>query len=281
MTAFLQLRSCSVGARTACFVLLTLLVLSGCQTGPRPDLADLYPQGVFPHESVESADNFSMAVIYPIRIEEEEYSSLEEETYRATGGRSAEAPVDNSGSGGNSDATEEGSAVASGDAQDGRDTQLKQAYGRETNGGQRVGDLRVMGYVERVVIHPEGLKLEAKLDTGATTSSLSARDISRFERDGRDWVRFSTLDPETGEDIVFERQLSRIVRIRRHLGEDTQERPVVKLQVELGGIRHEREFSLIDRSNFEFPVLIGRNYLRDLILVDSAERFLNDGGPSR
>ena len=34
------------------------------------------------------------------------------------------------------------------------------------------------------------LQVAAKLDTGAKTASLSARDIKRFKRDGESWVRF-------------------------------------------------------------------------------------------
>lgn len=34
------------------------------------------------------------------------------------------------------------------------------------------------------------LEVAAKLDTGAKTASLSARDIKRFKRDGESWVRF-------------------------------------------------------------------------------------------
>ncbi len=38
----------------------------------------------------------------------------------------------------------------------------------------------------------DGINLEvaAKLDTGAKTASLSARDIKRFKRNGESWVRF-------------------------------------------------------------------------------------------
>src|SRR5438128_12374891 len=34
------------------------------------------------------------------------------------------------------------------------------------------------------------LEVAAKLDTGAKTASLSARDIKRFKRNGESWVRF-------------------------------------------------------------------------------------------
>lgn len=138
----------------------------------------------------------------------------------------------------------------------------------------------ILGYAEYIQIHPENLLIEARLDSGATTSSLNAEDLARFERDGEDWVRFKTYNPETEDYIEFERKVTRVVRIRRHEGEEPQERPVVLLEVSLAGIRQEKEFSLIDRSNFDYQALIGRNFLSDVILVDSAETFIG-GEPVR
>jgi hypothetical protein len=44
--------------------------------------------------------------------------------------------------------------------------------------------------VEKVKIVPEGLKVKAKLDTGAQNSSLHAVRAEKFERQGEKWVRF-------------------------------------------------------------------------------------------
>jgi len=42
------------------------------------------------------------------------------------------------------------------------------------------------------------------VDSGANTSSLSAREITRFERDGENWVRFKLALTE--EDVVVDSQ---------------------------------------------------------------------------
>lgn len=132
----------------------------------------------------------------------------------------------------------------------------------------------ILGYVEYIQIYPENLKIPARLDSGATTSSLNAIDLVHFERDGENWVRFKTYDPAKQDYIEFERKVVRTARIRRHEGEATQTRPVVRLEISLAGIRQEKEFTLIDRSNFDYQALIGRNVLSDVVLVDSAEKFL-------
>lgn len=132
--------------------------------------------------------------------------------------------------------------------------------------GKRVKE--IYGWIEWVAVGDDGIRLKAKLDTGATTSSITAEDIQHFKRGGDKWVRFTIRDEHLDGAEIIEAPLARHVRIRRHGGQ-TQRRPVVKLGLCVGNIYRERQFSLIDRSGFNYPVLIGRNYMRDHILVDS------------
>ena len=127
--------------------------------------------------------------------------------------------------------------------------------------------MRIIGEVEPVTIVKAGLTLPARIDTGATTSSLDARDIQRFERDGKKWVRFTLVDRRSGKKVKVEGRLTRTVEITRH-GTDPQYRPVVKLKAILGQAELYREFSLTDRSAFTYPVLIGRNFLQGEFVVD-------------
>ena len=134
--------------------------------------------------------------------------------------------------------------------------------------------LELFGWIERVELLEGRLSIKAKLDTGAATSSLDASNIERFERDGKRWVRFDVKDPETGDTLEIEKPIARNVRIVRH-DEPSQRRPVVKLDVCFGPFLREIEFSLVDRSNFIYPVLLGRNALESFALVDSGETFIN------
>lgn len=127
--------------------------------------------------------------------------------------------------------------------------------------------LPVIGQIEKVVVMPGGLALNARIDTGATTSSIGVVDLEEYERDGKPWMKFNIIDPKTGKKHAFNVKQERGVRIKRH-GVDNIRRLVVKLRVILGKIDLVREFTLADRSNFENPVLIGRNYLMDAAVVD-------------
>ncbi len=127
--------------------------------------------------------------------------------------------------------------------------------------------LQIIGEEEPVTIVKAGLTLPARIDTGATTSSLDARDIQKFERDGKKWVRFMLLDRRSGKKVQVEGRLTRTVEITRH-GTDPQYRPVIKLKAALGQVELYREFSLTDRSAFTYPILIGRNFLGGEFIVD-------------
>jgi hypothetical protein len=137
----------------------------------------------------------------------------------------------------------------------------------------------IMGWIEGVVFVPWGLELEAKLDSGATTSSLHAKEVEQFEKEGKDWVRFIVDIGEDGEKegIRIERPLVRDVQIRRHEGKP-DERPVVKLEFCLNGKNYEAEFSLVDRGKFNYPVLLGRRFLKKIALIDPRQTHLTDEG---
>lgn len=126
----------------------------------------------------------------------------------------------------------------------------------------------IFGWVERVVIRPGKVTLKAKLDTGADTSSLDATHIRRFRRGERRYVRFTIEDPKTKEVLTLERPFIRRATIKQHEGEH-QLRPVVAIDVCLGDhLLRKVEVSLIDRSRFTYPVLLGRNALEGVALVD-------------
>jgi len=132
-------------------------------------------------------------------------------------------------------------------------------------------DKLVVGTNEPVALIDLGLVLDARIDTGATTSSLDARDIELFERDGEEWVGFKVENPQTGKLITLERQRARGVRIVQSSSEEAERRPVVRLRITLGSHTQLAEFTLTSRSHLESPLLIGRNVLRDVMLVDVAQ----------
>ncbi len=137
-------------------------------------------------------------------------------------------------------------------------------------------DKLVVGQIEKVMLTPTNRLFHARMDTGAKTSSLDARDIETFERDGSTWVRFAVVDPESGDSHVLEEPVVRHVRIYQSSNAEGDRRPVVKLKFRLGRIQRVDEFTLVDREHLDYQVLIGRNILKDLIVVDVSDEFIVD-----
>lgn len=131
-------------------------------------------------------------------------------------------------------------------------------------------DKQIFGLHEQVYLADLGVSLDAKLDTGATTSSLSARNIQRFKRDGESWVRFQ-LAWDKAPEQVYELPVARVARIKRRADDfDPEEektysaRPVIQLTLLIGERQQQIEVNLTDRSAFKYPFLLGARGLKAL-----------------
>jgi hypothetical protein len=131
----------------------------------------------------------------------------------------------------------------------------------------------VIGWLEKVHVHfnGESMVMTGKMDSGAKTSSLSSEDYTIFLKDGRQWVRFM-LKNKQGAELLIEKPVIRTVKIKRHFGE-LQRRPVITIGVCLGSIYQETEVSLVDRSGFNYKLLVGREFLAGKFLIDTGARF--------
>jgi hypothetical protein len=125
---------------------------------------------------------------------------------------------------------------------------------------------RILGWREWVVLPAlGGLRLEAKLDTGARTSTLHAETIEPFRRRGRGWVRFSTAGDGTRLELpAIDRR-----DVRNSTGH-TQARYVVETDLVLATVTVRIELTLTDRSRMRYPMLIGRTALAGRFVVDPA-----------
>jgi hypothetical protein len=133
-------------------------------------------------------------------------------------------------------------------------------------------DKLVVGEVERVLLDPPGGHIVARIDTGAGSSSLHAENMKEFERDGKRWVRFD-LKLDNGVSTI-ERPIKRFVRVVQQADPKGSRRPVVELQVRLGNVRETIEFTLADRSHMDNEMMLGRNFLTDVALVDVGKQFV-------
>lgn len=140
------------------------------------------------------------------------------------------------------------------------------------NNVNNIGNKIVVGRVEWLWIEAINRVYEARVDTGATTSSISALDITPFEKDGKRWVRFRLAPDDSDDSFEVEAPLVRYVRIRQASSEELDRRPVAALTVRMGKMTEVAEFTLADRTQMNYPILLGREFLRDVAVVDVAKQ---------
>ncbi len=132
----------------------------------------------------------------------------------------------------------------------------------------------VVGGLESIWVEDLQLALPARIDTGAETASLDARNITTFERDGKPWVRFEIPHPAREEALTLERPRVRQALVVQASSAEPERRPVIELGIQVGPVRQLAEFTLSNRSHLDFQMLVGRNILRDVMVVDVSQQNL-------
>jgi hypothetical protein len=123
-----------------------------------------------------------------------------------------------------------------------------------------------VGYVEDVVLLPWGIRLPARIDTGASMTSLDARNIVVKEQT----VSFKL--PEAFGDRDFEMSLVRWGKVSSSMG--VQRRPVVEMELCVGSQKLTVTVNLNNRSGVRYPLVIGRNLLRQGFVVNPEKKNL-------
>ncbi|WP_190330574.1 ATP-dependent zinc protease family protein [Vibrio sp. S17_S38] len=131
----------------------------------------------------------------------------------------------------------------------------------------------ILGQTEWIHIDGLDINVPARIDTGATTSSVSAVDILAFERDGKKWVKFKlSHEGKTSKELTLPVVSTKF--IRQSNSEKTVERYTVKGWVTVGSLKLNTEFTLADRTHMDFGVLLGRSFFRDEAVVDISRQYV-------
>jgi len=120
----------------------------------------------------------------------------------------------------------------------------------------------MIGEVEDVMLVPWAVTLPARIDTGATVSSLDARDISV-----RNDVAEFMLGKRYGS-LRLRLPVVDWVQVRSAVG--IEKRPVVEIGICLGPKLVRTLATLRDRSQMTYPFLVGRNVLSGSFMVDTS-----------
>jgi len=104
----------------------------------------------------------------------------------------------------------------------------------------------IVGLIEKITLNNHGSDEEifARIDTGATNSSIDLRLASRLK-----------LGPVIQSKLIKSANGTRL-------------RPVIECDIQICEKKLNAHFTLADRSHMKYPVLIGQNILRQGFLID-------------
>jgi hypothetical protein len=133
----------------------------------------------------------------------------------------------------------------------------------------------VIGWEEWLALPALGLPaIKAKVDTGAKTSALHAFMIEPFTDSGRSLVRFG-IHPIPGREDIEVFCTSPLVDRREVTSSngDKEARYVITTPVTMGQRTWDIEVTLTNREGMAYRMLLGRQAIRDGMLVDPAASF--------
>ncbi len=126
----------------------------------------------------------------------------------------------------------------------------------------------VVGRFEHVDVVGKFQSVPAKIDTGAYRSSIHASDIKVIEKNGKEILRFSLLGhPVFTKRRTLETRSFNVRKVRSSNGQISV-RYEITLKIRLGYKIFLTPFTVVDRSNNIFPILVGRKALNKRFLVD-------------
>jgi hypothetical protein len=137
---------------------------------------------------------------------------------------------------------------------------------------------KTIGWREWVALPDLGVReIKAKVDTGADNSSLHAFNLTRFEDEGRQMVRFEVHtrqrkrkpSVECVAEVVGERMV-------KNPGGRAERRPVIRTRLVVAGQEFEALVNLTTRDEMTFRMLLGRRTQRNEFLVDPGRSYLGE-----
>jgi hypothetical protein len=122
------------------------------------------------------------------------------------------------------------------------------------------GEKMTIGQVEDVILLPWGVRLPARIDTGAATSSLDARELTVKDN----MVEFRLPKMYGGLQLRLP-----VIGWQKIRSADFRERrPVIEITFCIGPKSIRARVTLNNRATVTYPLIIGRNVLKDKFVVD-------------
>lgn len=127
-----------------------------------------------------------------------------------------------------------------------------------------------IGRLEYIALPKLGVaRVHAKMDTGAYRSALHYQKLNLREVDGKEELVVTFAMGRKRTRMVFKR-FSRVT-VKSSTGQRT-DRYLISTPVRLNGFTVNTQFTLFDRSDMKYQVLLGRKFMRGRFVVDVARK---------
>ena len=137
--------------------------------------------------------------------------------------------------------------------------------------------LQIIGTTDCIdFVDAEIENLPCKIDTGASISAIHADRIRIVKKNGEEYLSFKLLDKKhpnfNNKEIVTPD--FREKRIKNSFGE-AEDRYQVKLKIKVFDKIYNSSFTLTNRKQMTYPVLLGKKFLKGKFLVDVSQQNLS------
>lgn len=136
--------------------------------------------------------------------------------------------------------------------------------------GKSISQQFTIGRIDAIDLPEFDLEeIACRIDTGAAVSALHCHRVKVSSIDGVETLKFKLLDPEHPlyEDIEYKTTSFRERKVKSSFG-TVQYRYSIFTEVVIFEHKWPIEFTLADRENMNYPILLGRNILRKGFVVD-------------
>lgn len=117
--------------------------------------------------------------------------------------------------------------------------------------------------------------IKARVDSGAKTSALHAVNISPFQKENENWVKFDINPIQNNTKTVIHCQAPLVdKRIVKSSSGFREQRYVIKAEIQIGTTAWDVELTLTNRDSMGFRMLLGREAMSGRLLVDPEQKYL-------
>ncbi|WP_444994019.1 ATP-dependent zinc protease family protein [Aliikangiella sp. IMCC44359] len=137
-------------------------------------------------------------------------------------------------------------------------------------------DKLIVGALEKCDLPELGITdLHMRVDTGAKTSSLHVDNIEEHQKNGEKWVSFDIHpDIHNVERVIRVSVKANGKKIVKSSSADKEKRVLIKTTIKLANKQWPIDLTLTNRSEMSYLMLLGRQAMKDKLLVDPSLQFI-------